>query len=82
MWTKSENGEQIKPAAVEVSGEYAILRKDFKYIQDDDLNGHYEYMEWQLSRAEYEIYKAFEEQMQEHEDALIELAGIIAEVTG
>lgn len=81
MWIKSENGEPKKPASVERTGNTVILRKDFRLVPgNEEKPGHYEYMEWHMSESEYAIYKEFETKIQEQDDALIELAGIIAEV--
>ena len=80
MWARSKNSEAKKPEKVEKSGSQVIIRKDFLFVQaTEEENAHWEYSEWQMSEKEYEIYKNFEDRMKEQEDALVELAGMIAE---
>ena len=58
-----------------------ILRKNIKLIEaTEELPEHYEWDEWQMSKEQYEVYKDFEEKLNEQDDALIELAGLISEV--
>lgn len=81
MWIKSENGEPIAPAAIERSGNNVIVRRRFQFVEaTDDKPEHYEYDEWQMTAEQFEVYQAFETQMNEQSDALVELAELIAEV--
>jgi hypothetical protein len=81
MWRKTENSDDKKPLEKETSGDHVILRKDFKLIPEtEEVPAHYEYEEWQMSAAQYEIYRNFETLMDEQSEALVELAGIISEV--
>ena len=78
MWTKTENGEAVIPAAVETSGNNVILRRRFQLVEaEDERPAHYEYEEWQMTREQYEVYQDFESQISEQADALIELAEMI-----
>ena len=80
MWARSKNSEAKKPEKMERSGSQVIIRKDFLFVEEtEDENAHWEYSAWQMSEAEYEIYENFEDRMKEQEDALVELAGMIAE---
>lgn len=81
MWTKSENGEPVRPQAVEIAGDFVILRKDIEMVEaDGDMPAHYAYEEWQMTKEQYEIYKNFEEVISDQDDALVELAELISEV--
>ena len=81
MWRRVENSDNTKPLEKEESGNFIILRKNFKLIPEtEEVPAHYEYNEWQMSAAQYEIYRNFETLMDEQSEALIELAGIISEV--
>lgn len=81
MWTLTSNGEPIQPPKKEVSGNYVIIRKDFKLIPvTEEFPEHYEYLEWQMTKEQYDVYKDFEEKLNEQDDALIELASLISEV--
>ena len=83
MWTKTENGESIRPASIESSGGMVILRKNFKLVPEtSDAPSHYEYEEWQMKREEYEIFQYYETLVGEQSDALMELAELITEVSG
>ena len=59
MWSRSENGEAVKPSEIEYSGNNVILRKNFTLIPDaEDKPMHWEYDEWQMTVGEYEVYLA------------------------
>lgn len=59
MWSRSENGEVVKPSEIEYSGNNVILRKNFTLIPDtDEMPMHWEYDEWQMTAGEYEVYLA------------------------
>ena len=58
MWTKSTNGEPVKLPEYEESGNYVILRKDFRLVEEiEERPIHYEWLEWQMTKDQYEIYK-------------------------
>lgn len=81
MWVKSENSEQVKPAALETAGNKVIVRRGFKYVKEtDEKPAHYEYEEWQMTEEAYEVYKNLITLIDEQSDALVELAELIAEV--
>lgn len=81
MWTNSENSENIRPQAIEISGDHVILRKEFVLVEaTDEAPAHYKYKEWQMTKKQYDIYKNFEERIREQDDALVELAELISEV--
>lgn len=81
MWTRSENGEAVRPMEVEISSNGVIIRRNFRVVpESDEMPEHYEYEEWQMTKEQYEIYQNFEERMHEQDDALVELAGLISEV--
>lgn len=81
MWAKSANSENVQPQAVEHSGNCVIVRKNFRHVSaTEDFPEHYEYDEWQMTKEQYEVYKDFEARLDEQDDALIELAGLISEV--
>lgn len=81
MWTKSKNGEPVRPQEIEISGNYVILRRNYKLAAATaEEVEHYEYEEWQMTREQYEVYCNFEDVIREQSDALVELAGLIDEV--
>lgn len=81
MWIKTENGEKRKPEELEMTANHAILRRDFKLVPaTDNMEEHYVYEEWQMTRDQYEVYKNFETLVNEQSDALVELAEILSEV--
>mgnify|MGYP006958213996 CR=1 FL=1 len=81
MWTKSQNGENLKPADFERGENYVILRRNFKHIEaTEEMPAHYEYEEWQMTVEQYEVHKYHEQIEEEQADALIELAELITEV--
>lgn len=83
MWGRSENNEAVMPAAIEHSGDQVIIRRNYRLVDaTDDRPQHYTYDEWQISREQYEVYQAFEAQVSEQSDALVELAELISEVMG
>lgn len=48
------------------TGTHVIIRKDFKAVPaSGDMPAHYEYLEWQMTAAEYEVYKGLEESASE-----------------
>ena len=80
MWTRSGNGETVIPPQVEYSGNHVIVRKNFHLIEEGETPAHYEWDEWQMTKDQYEVYLDFEDKLNEQDDALIELAGMISEV--
>lgn len=81
MWRREENSENIMPNAIEHCGNHVIMRKGFHFVEaTENKQEHYEYDEWQMTNEQYEIYKDFEQKINEQDDALIELAGLISEV--
>lgn len=80
MWKKTENGEAVVPHAIEVSGSNVIVRRMFEYVEaTEDKPEHYEYEEWQMTKDQYQVYRTLEKQINEQDDALIELAYLFAE---
>lgn len=80
MWVKTENSERVVPAAVEVSGSNVIVRRRFELVSaSEGKPEHYEYEEWQMTGEQYKVYQALEKQINEQDDALIELAELFAE---
>lgn len=58
-----------------------IVRKNFRRVgQTDEEPEHWEYDEWQMTPAQYEVYKRYETLIAEQSDALMELAELISEV--
>lgn len=83
MWARTENSESIQPLAFERSGDNIILRRNFRLVEaTEDKPTHYEYDEWQMTNEQYEVYQAFDAQVSEQSDALVELAELISEVIG
>ena len=83
MWARTENSESIQPLAFEQSGDNIILRRNFRLVEaTEDKPTHYEYDEWQMTNEQYEVYQAFDAQVSEQSDALVELAELISEVIG
>ena len=79
MWQKSKTGDSAKPVEVEKSGDYVIVRKNFRfYNETDEESAHWEYEEWQMTKDQYDVYLNFEKQLEEQQNALIELADMIA----
>lgn len=81
MWIKSENSETTKPTAVEMAGNHVILRKTFRRIAaTEEIPEHWEYLERQLTKEQYDVYQELNGIVQEQADALVELAELISEV--
>lgn len=81
MWTRSGNGESVKPQEKEWSGNTVIVRKAYDRIAaTDEIPEHWEYDEWQMSAEQYEVYEYYKGLIDEQADALIELADLISEV--
>jgi len=81
MWTKSQNGEDHEPQKVEEMGNAVMIRRNIKRVpESEEMSAHYEYEEWQMSKEQYEVYQNFETQINEQADALVELAGMLAEM--
>lgn len=81
MWQKSSNSECIQPPEKEVYADNVILRRNFRLIEaTEETSAHYEYEEWQMTAAQYEVYQNFETLINEQSDALIELAEMLTEV--
>ena len=78
MWTKSQNAENIKPPEKVETGTHVIVRKDYKAVPaSEDMPAHYEYLEWQMTAAEYEIYKGFEKSVSEQAEASVQKGSIV-----
>lgn len=79
MWKRSNNSESVKPAEVSIDPSGVIVRKDYHHV---DASGedpeHWNYLEAQMSHEQYKIYEAMKAETSDIEDALIELAEIIA----
>ena len=59
MWQKSENGEAVKPAELEILPDVVIVRRNFSLIPaSEDLPEHWQYDEWQMTAEQYEVYTA------------------------
>lgn len=77
-WQKSGNGEDIQPADIEQCRNIVIVRRNFKRIEaTEEMPAHYEWTEWQMTKDQYEIWAAAQEENAALEDALIELASIV-----
>lgn len=82
MWTKSENGEPIRPEAVETCGNNVILRRNVQRVEaTEEIPEHYVWEEWQMTKEQYEIHQYHEQIEKEQADALVELAELIVEGT-
>lgn len=80
MFQKTENSNSVMPEAIERSGDIVIVRKNFVLVaQSDEKPAHYEYDEWQMTVAQYDVYEMLQGRMQEQEDALVELGELFAE---
>ncbi len=78
MWIRSENGENVKPSAVERCQDLVIVRRNFRHIEEnEDYPAHWEWEEWQMSAEQYEVYQAMKQESDDLSDALIELAEIV-----
>lgn len=76
MWARSENGENVKPADVERSGSRVIVRKDFEHVEEGgDKPEHYEWMEWQMTMEQYEVYQSLTEEAKEQAEKVADLEG-------
>ena len=81
MWYKTENGEPVKFPEYEESGNYIILRKDFRLVEETgERPMHYEWMEWQMTKEQYEVYWQMSSLLDEQSAALVELAELVSEV--
>ena len=79
MWMKSSNGESTKPAEAEFSQAGVIVRRNFHKIEaTEEMPEHWEYEEWQMTKDQYDVYQVMLTETGDIEDALIELAEIIA----
>ena len=79
MWTRSQNGEPVKPLSKEISDSWVIVRKNYTFVPgDEEIPTHWEYDEWQMTAEQYEVYKEHENELAEQSDALVELAEMIA----
>lgn len=59
MWKKSSNGEAAKPAEVSIDASGVIVRKDYQLVAaTDEMPEHWEYMEWQMTPEQYEVWNA------------------------
>ena len=78
MWTKTQNGENVKPPAVSVDQSGVIIRKNYHAVEaTEDMPSHWEYEEWQMTSEQYELYQTMAAETADLEDALIELAELI-----
>lgn len=79
MWIKSENSDALKPAELELSGNSVILRRGFHRIAEtDEVPEHWKYEEAQMTQDQYQVYLAMKAEQADIEDALMELAEMIA----
>ena len=80
MFIRSENGSSEKPLEIDNVSSVTVtyVRKNFKLIPaTDDRPEHWQYDEWTMTKAQYEVYQTFKAQIDEQADALIELADMI-----
>lgn len=78
MWRESENGDSLKPEAVEKSGDYVIVRRNFKLVPvTEEIPEHWTWEEWQMTKEQFEVYEPMQAKLVEQEDAILELADII-----
>lgn len=83
MWTRTKNGESIKPPVKEEARGIVIVRKGYELIPGTQNEAeHWEYDEWQMTDDQYEVFSYYETLVNEQSDALLELAELITEVTG
>ena len=59
MWIHSENGDGLKPPVKETSGDYVIVRRNFKRVlASEETPEHWEYEEWQATKEAYDVYSS------------------------
>jgi hypothetical protein len=59
MWIHSENSDPLKPPAREASGNYMIIRRNFKSVPaSEEISEHWEYEEWQMTKETYDVYSS------------------------
>jgi hypothetical protein len=59
MWIHSENGDGLKPPVKEPSGDYVIVRRNFKNVPaSEEISEHWEYEEWQMTKETYDVYSS------------------------
>ena len=81
MWTRTKNGEGTKPPVKDTSNGFVIVRRNFNlHPASQEEAEHWEYDEWQMTDAQYEVYSYYETLVNEQSDALLELAELISEV--
>lgn len=79
MWTKSSNSESQKPPVVSIDASGVIVRKNFQVIPaTEEMPEHWQYDEAQMTKEQYDVYEMMQSETSDIEDALIELAEIIA----
>ena len=78
MWIKSGNGDANKPLELEVNGDWYIIRKNFRLIDaTEDMTEHWEYLEWQMTKEQYDVYHVMTSEFNLQENAILELADLI-----
>jgi len=80
MWKTSMNSEAAKPAELEFTGNGGVIvRSNYKPVEaTEETPAHWEYEEWQMTKDQYDVYQVMLTETGDIEDALIELAEIIA----
>ena len=79
MWKKSENSDALKPAELELSGNNVILRRGYHRVAETgDVPEHWTYEEAQMTSEQYQVFLAMKAEQADIEDALMELAEMIA----
>ena len=79
MWKKSSNAESVKPAEVSMDASGVIIRKSYHRVEaTEEVPEHWEYLEAQMTKEQYDVYLAMQAETSDIEDALIELAELIA----
>ena len=81
MWIRSGNADRNKPLDVEFSGDWVIVRRNYKLVAEtEDIPEHWEYVEWQMTSDQYDVYKVMMNEFTLQENAILELADLIGGV--
>ena len=81
MWIRSANADKNKPLDVEFSGDWVIVRRNYKLVAEtEDIPEHWEYDEWQMTSDQYDVYKVMMNEFTLQENAILELADLIGGV--
>lgn len=82
MWTRSSNGESVKPAETEYCDGIVIVRRNFERVETtDEMPEHWSYLEWQMTNEQYEVYKVMKAEFELQEDAILEIADMLGSIT-